>query len=166
MRYRWSQLYRALFEKKYRGIELPHPNSLEEIKQCLDKVDWVKDTPSMLFDAISYPETVWAKKRDDCDGFAVLAAVLLHQLLPSSNPVLITALVRPIGRSHTVCAFRHGDRLWFFDNELLRSDEDNCRGYDDVVARITQGVDRLVCWDVVNPRNLKRIEFHRATGIK
>jgi hypothetical protein len=158
-RYPWSRLYRATFEKKYRGTQLPHPGSLQDIEQRLREVDWVRDTPSMLFDAISYPETVWAKKKDDCDGFAVLAAALLHQLLPSSNPVLVTALVRPVGRSHTVCTFRHGARLWFFDNDLLRKVEGNYNGYDNVVAGITQGVDRIVCWDVIDPESLKTIEF-------
>ena len=159
-RYRWSKLYRALFDQKYRGTQLPHPNSLEDVEQCLCQVDWVRDTPSMLFDAISHPETVWAKKKDDCDGFSILAAALLNQLLPSSNPVLVTAMVRPVGKSHTVCAFETNDGLWFFDNRLLRKED--CQIYADVVAKITHDVDRVICWDVVKHDTLETLEFHLA----
>lgn len=159
-RYRWSRLRRNLFEGRYLSAELPSVGSLEDIESCLRQVVWTMDSPLHLFDSISYPETVWAKKRDDCDGFAVLAAKLLNQCAPTSNPVLVTAMVRPMQKSHTVCAFKRNDGLWFFDNHVLRRED--CQTYADVAAKITQDVDRVLCWDVVKPDTLEPLEFHIA----
>ena len=116
------------------------------------------DGPLHLFDCISYPQTVWAKKKDDCDGFAILAAGLLRQWAPATNPVLVTAIVRPIRLSHTICAFRHSNKLLFFDNSDL------CTGdfqeYRDVVTRFTGKAKSLICWDIIKPDTLETLEFH------
>ena len=159
-RYHWSQLRRRLFEGRYLDTELPTVNSLEEIETCLKQIKWSGDGLLHLYDSISYPQTVWAKKKDDCDGFAVLAAELLQRWTAAADPVLITAIVRPIQSSHTICAFRHGQGLLFFDNEQLRRGD--FQEYGDVVARFTQSAKRLVCWDVVKPDTLETLEFHLA----
>lgn len=159
-RYRWSRLRRKLCETKYLPRTLPVANSLADIEACLAQVTWTMDGPLHLFDAISYPQTVWAKKKDDCDGFAILAAMLLQRWEPSSRPVLLTAMLRPMRRSHTVCGFSvPGAGLWFFDNRALR--RGHFRTYADIVTEI-KGKARLVCWDVVDPDTLQTIEFHRA----
>lgn len=158
-RYRWSRLRRRLFERRYLNTALPEANSLEEIQACLkDNITWTRDWILELFDCISYPQRVWAKKKDDCDGFAILAAELLRRWSPETDPVLITAMVRPYSKCHTVCAFRYGGNLWYFDNSNLRSG--NLKGYRDVVARFTSGTKELICWDVVNPDTLETLEFH------
>lgn len=118
------------------------------------------DGPLHLFDCISYPQTVWAKEKDDCDGFAILAAELLRQWAPATNPVLITAIVKPMQLSHTVCVFRHEDSFLFFDNRDLR--KGNFQEYRDVVAYFTKSAKRLICWDVVKPDTLETLEFHVA----
>jgi len=118
------------------------------------------DGPFHLYDAISYPETVWAKKKDDCDGFAVLACELLKRWDPATDPTLVTVMVRPARSSHTVCAFREGESIRFFDNATL--DEGRYESYSQVVEKVCSGVDRLVCWDVADPTALKTLEFHRA----
>jgi hypothetical protein len=130
---------------------------MQEVQDMLTQVTWTMDGPLHLFDCISYPQVTWAKKRDDCDGFASLAAALLHQLDPDYHPVLVTAGVRPIQSSHTVCVFRTPDGLAFFDNSTLRG---GCQTYGDVVALISQDIKRLVCWDVRNHFSLKTLEFH------
>lgn len=160
-RYKWSQLRRKICEHGNLSTVLPAISSLEEIEGSLKQVTWTMDGPLHLFDCISYPQTTWNKKKDDCDGFASLAAELLNQLDPISNPVLVTAIMRPVKASHTVCAFEapHGG-IWFFDNYSLR--KDNCQTYDDVVTKITQQDHRLLCWDVRNPVRLKLIEFHKV----
>jgi len=159
-RYRWSRLRRKLCETKYLHQTLPTANSLADIEVCLAEVTWTMDGPFHLFDAISYPQTVWAKKKDDCDGFAILAATLLQRWEPSSRPVLLTAMLRPMRRSHTVCGFTvPGAGLWFFDNSALR--RGHFQTYADIVTEI-KGKARLVCWDVVDPDTLQTIEFHRA----
>jgi len=103
----------------------------------------------------------WAKKKDDCDGFATLAANLLNQLNPDYKPTLVTAIVRPVRYSHTVCAFQSPQNtLWFFDNYTLRKED--CNSYDEVVNKFTQNT-RLVCWDARDPFTLEIIQFHRTS---
>lgn len=159
-RYSWSRLRRRLCERRYLTTVLPAASSLEEIEVCLRQVQWTMDGPLHLFDCISYPQVTWFKKKDDCDGFASLAAELLYRWNPNYSPVLLTIMVRPVRSSHTVCAFvspRGG--ICFFDNDSLR-----CEGYqtyEDVVSRISQQAKRLVCWDVRNPTTLEMIEFHK-----
>ncbi len=104
-RYRWSRLRRRLCERRYLTTVLPAVSSLEEIETCLREVKWTMDGPLHLFDCISYPQVTWARKKDDCDGFASLAAELLNRWNPNWNPVLVTTMVRPVRASHTVCVF-------------------------------------------------------------
>jgi len=158
-RYEWSRLRRKLFEAKYRQPDLPGVNSLQDIEACLAQVTWTMDGPLHLYDSISYPQRVWVKKKDDCDGFAILAATLLQKWQPGYQPVLITAMLRPVRNSHTVCAFRaSGEVIWFFDNSVLRRGD--FKTYAEIVAGI-KGDARLVCWDVRNPATFELIEFHR-----
>ncbi len=159
-RYRWSRWRRKKFESSYEKQPLPVADSLEQIEALLKQVTWTMDGPLHLFDAISYPQTVWAKKKDDCDGFAVLAAALLRQWQPESGPVLITAMLRPVRKSHTVCAFNvPGAGMWFFDNYTLR--RGRYRTYADIATEV-QGKAMMVCWDVVDPQTLQTLEFHVA----
>jgi len=159
-RYRWSWLHRRLFERRYLTTVLPAVSSLEEIEACLKQVKWTMDGPLHFFDCISYAEVTWAKKRDDCDGFASLAAELLRQWNPTCTPVLVTAMVRPVRASHTVCAFvAPQGGLCFFDNDSLRCE--NYQTYDEVVTRISPHAQKLVCWDVRDPITLEMLEFHR-----
>lgn len=157
-RYSWSRLRRWLFERRYLATALPAVSSLEEIEACLQQVTWTMDGPLHLYDSISYPQTVWSTKKDDCDGFAILTAELLLRLAPATNPVLVTAIVRPVPSSHTVCAFKYGDNLMYFDNSDLR--KGNFQGYEDIVAQFTKNAKSLVCWDVVKPDTLETLEFY------
>ena len=158
-RYIWSQLRRRLFERQYLSIRLPTVTSLKEIMDCLRQVTWTMDGPLHLYDSISYLETVWAKKKDDCDGFAILASKLLLRLQANINPVLITVIVRPVRKSHTVCGFSNADgTLSFFDNNSLR--QSDFKEYADIVTQI-KGDAKLVCWDVRNPMTLEIVEFHQ-----
>ena len=157
-RYSWSKFRRRLFERKYLSTVLPEADSLEDIETTLHMITWTMDGPLHLFDCISYPQTTWAKKKDDCDGFSVVAAELLNRLSPSSNPVLVTAIVHPIRFSHTVCAFISQEgTLNYFDNYNLKSE--NIESYEDIVKSITKG-HQLVCWDVRDPFTFGMIEFH------
>jgi hypothetical protein len=159
-RYGWSRLRRRLFERRYLTTILPAVRSLEEIEACLKQIEWTMDGPLHLFDCISYPQVTWAKKKDDCDGFASLAAELLHRWSPNCNPVLITAMVRPVRASHTICVFAAPQGgLCFFDNDSLRCG--SYQKYDEVVAKISHNAQRLVCWDVRNPVTLELIDFYR-----
>jgi hypothetical protein len=157
-RYSWSRFRRGLFEAKYRGQSLPDIHSLEEIQACLTQVIWTEDGLLHLYDSISYPQTVWVKKRDDCDGFAILAAKLLRNWQPDYHPVLVSAILRPVKNSHTVCVFNAPTGgLRCFDNSTLQ--QDTYHIYSEIVD-IIKGQSKLVCWDVVDPDTLKTIEFH------
>jgi len=159
-RYQWSRFRRVLCEREYLSTVLPQVSSLQEIEDCLKQVTWTMDGPLHLYDCISYPQATWAKKKDDCDGFASVAAELLNNWDTSCNPVLVTAIVRPVRASHTVCAFLapQGD-IWFFDNYSLR--RENCHTYDDVVSKIIQPNHKLVCWDARDPITLELREFYK-----
>jgi len=157
-RYGWSKLRRRLFEGGFLSAQLPEVHSVEDILACLQKVDWKKDWIPQLFDCVSYPQRVWAKKADDCDGFAVLTAVLLKRYDPATAPVMVTAMVAPMDKSHSVCVFRQGSELKYFSNRDLNPG--TFRSYDEVVADFTRPPNRLICWDVVKPDTLEQVEFH------
>ncbi len=160
-RYPWSRLYRRLFEGRYRNVALPAAASLGEIQQVLSQLTWVPDDWRRLFDSVSYPEATWARRQDDCDGFACLAAALLRRWRPETRPVLLTVIVSPARDSHTVCIFEEDDgSLRFFDNSTLRPEE--YRTFADLASEVRKTVNRLVCWDVADPVELKTLEFHKA----
>ena len=159
-RYGWSKMRRWLCERKYVKKPLPEITSLEDIKECLKQLKWHQEGMLHLYDSISYPQTVWTKKEDDCDGFAVLAAELLYRLNPDYRPEMITSIVMPIARSHTVCAFNSlQGNLWFFDNAKLK--RDGYSSYAEIAAKIGQRGDRKICWDVRNHFTFEMIEFNR-----
>lgn len=157
---RWSWFRRSVFERGHSKIQLPAVQSIQDIESVLKQVTWTADGPLHLYDCISYPETTWAMKKDDCDGFSCLAAALILSCLPEAGPVLLTAGVRPVRNSHTVCAFRWEGGISFFDNSSLRGD---CTTYEDVVGLISQNSNRLVCWDIRDPSSLKLVQFHAGS---
>lgn len=160
-RYFWSKLRRRLFERRYMNITLPEVNSLGEIEAALKQVTWTKDGPLHLFDSISYPQATWGKKKDDCDGFASLAAELLHRLNRDYRPLLLTALMHPVQASHTVCVFSNNTgKFGVFDNASLHAEE--YEAYEAVMLRISAGCQRIVCWDVRKPDTFELVEFHKA----
>ena len=157
-RYKWSKIRRKLFERKYLKTELPSVTSFEEIETYLKQITWTMDGPLHLFDSISYPQAVWARKKDDCDGFAVLACELLAQLDSSLEPYLVTAMVHPVKKSHSVCVFSYSkEELGVFDNGKLK------KGYitdGEVIDEIRQKSEGLICWDVRRHEDFGLIEFH------
>jgi hypothetical protein len=156
-RYSWSKLRRRLFERGFLSESLPTVNSLEDILDKLRKVDWTQDNWPELFDCVSHPQRVWSTKKDDCDGFAVLAAALLNSWDPQTQPVIVTAMVTPLAKAHSVCVFRQGGGLSYFSNkELIPGVFQN---YREIVDNFS-GSDRLICWDVVKPDTLEQLEFH------
>jgi hypothetical protein len=159
-RYNWSRFRRCLSERKYLNIVIPEANSLEEITELMRQITWTKDGLLHLYDCISYPQVTWAKKKDDCDGFSCLAAEIIRRWNPDYKPVLVTAVVRPIKYSHTVCAFMPlPGVLYYFDNASLKNDA--LHTYDEIITKITRGTQRVVCWDVRDPETFELLEFHR-----
>ena len=157
-RYSWSRLRRRLFEGGFLATPLPQVNSLDEIRARLRDVKWKKDWIPQLFDCVSYPQRVWAKRKDDCDGFAILAAELLKRWDPQTDPVMVTAMVTPMKDCHSVCVFKQGGSLRYFSNERL--EPGIFQSYANIVADLTRPPKRLICWDVVKPDTLEQLEFH------
>ena len=159
-RYPWSRFRRRYCESGYLDTILPEVHTLAEIQNCLTNITWTMDGLFHLFDAISYPQTVWSKKKDDCDGFSILAATLLRQWNQDTKPVLLTVLMWPMKKSHTVCAFvMPGQKLWYFDNSSLR--QGDFHSYAEIAARV-RGDHELICWDVADPEKLETIDFHKT----
>jgi hypothetical protein len=159
-RYPWSRFHRRFFEQKYLANSLPSVNSLEEIALVLQQIQWTADRAGLLWDCISYPQTTWTTRQDDCDGFAVLAAALLIRLDRDFRPVLLTVVVQPVSESHTVCVFERQDRLGCFSNAVL--DLEGSASRLEVAQKYSGGKKRLVCWDVRDPHDFTLIEFHTA----
>ena len=159
-RYGWSKLHRRLFEGGFLSKPLPTVNSLEDIQACMRKIEYKKDSPWELFDCVSYPQRVWDKKKDDCDGYSVLAAELLSRWNPETEPVMVTAMVAPIDDCHSVCVFKLGGNLRYFNNKELVGT--GFQGYKEIVAEISKRPKKLICWDVVKPDTLEVLEFHLA----
>ena len=165
LRYPWSKVYRVLFERAFRGAPLPPATSVEEVRAALAAVTWSPDGPRHLYDAISHPGAVWARRRDDCDGFAILAATLLARIDPRFAPLLVSAVVLPISESHTVCAFRDGagEGYRVFDNARLR--EERYASLEEVAELLAgRGKVRLY-WDVVRPADLRTLAFQRFKAL-
>jgi len=160
-RYPWSRFVRRMSVWQSSKMPIPTAKSLDEVVSLLKQVTWTMDSPFHLYDSISLPETVWDKKRDDCDGFAVLAATLLKRWNPSTNPKLVTVMLRPVRESHTVCAFREGEHFRFFDNDYLN--RGNYQSYEEIVEQVLKRGERVVCWDVADHESLRTLEFHRIT---
>ena len=159
-RYPWSRFVRK-FERRGAALQpLPTVNSLSEIISLLKKITWTADSFLHLFDSISLPEVVWDKRRDDCDGFAILAAALLKKLDPATNPKIVTVMLLPIKESHTVCVFQDNGELCFFDNKSLR--RNNHQSFEEIVEWVLQNRrgKRIICWDVIEPESLQTLEFH------
>jgi hypothetical protein len=156
-RYGWSKLRRRLFEGGFLDKPLPEVNSLQDIQKYLSEVKWKRDLLPELFDCVSYPQRVWKRKKDDCDGFSVLAAELLKRWDPNTRPVMVTAMVTPMEHCHSVCVFRQGVDLRYFDNKRLSPNL--FVNYREIVDNFTPP-HRLICWDVVRLDTLEQLEFH------
>lgn len=130
----WSKIYRKLFERKYLRKPLPELTLIDteplkpeqvmnRLRWVLSKIEWRQDKWYMLSDAISYPQTVWAKKADDCDGFAILSATLLERARQHidglGEVVILTVVGSPIRNSHTITCFNLKGHWYVTDNDRV-----------------------------------------------
>lgn len=80
--YFWSKIYRFLYERKYKNVELPYYGTLQDLEEELDKMVWRADDWTMLWDAISTPQATYQRHIDrqdnedagDCDDISLFAA--------------------------------------------------------------------------------------------
>lgn len=116
-RYWWSNLYRFLFEQKYKLVAMPRVQSIYDIEKVLRTISWSADSAYKLYDSISYPGTVYTTKKDDCDGFAILAVELLKQL--QIYGYVYTYVPMDFASAHTICVFRYKGFVCAFSNSYL-----------------------------------------------
>ena len=122
-RYYWSRFKRFFFERKYKKeVELPKVENLRDIQSILRTIDYKQDGLSSLFDCVSYPETTYALKADDCDGYATLAIHLLKQL--GITGYYYTYIPKEWKKSHTVCIFYFNNQLQIFNLARLYSSKE------------------------------------------
>lgn len=157
-RYGWSKFRRFIFERGFLKNPLPQVKTLADVQTCLREITWKQDGLAEGFDCVSYPQLVWTKKRDDCDGYAVLAAALLNQWDKKTNPVIVTAMVSSLYHCHSVCVFEMGGGFKYFSNKELSPKI--FTSYQAIIADFVNPAYQLVCWDVVEPDRLKQREFH------
>lgn len=85
--YRWSKLWRWLFERRYRGQSMTSYAHIGQLEETLGRMRWKRDAGGGAIDVISSPEKVeaiWRATRadtvdgnewiGDCDEFAQYAA--------------------------------------------------------------------------------------------
>ncbi len=157
-RYGWSKFRRFMFERGSLKNSLPPVKTLADIQARLREITWKQDGFAELFDCVSYPQRVWSKKKDDCDGFAILAAALLKQIDKNTQPVIVTAMVSSLYHCHSVCVFKIGGGYKYFSNDELNPKTFN--SYQDIVNDFRNKKYRLLCWDVTEPDMLKQREYH------
>ena len=169
----WSALLR-LREKKYLSVKLPEVTSLQDITECEEQVEWTPDQElaprtSLRFvnhilkllwmDCLSYPETVWKRKKDDCDGKAILAAALLRQI--GRRGLLLSVIMLPLKKSHAVCVFDDIGRTRYFSNSNLVT----MLGLDIDMRSVISAVakkNHVLAWSLVDPKTFKVLEVHRG----
>lgn len=90
--YVWSKVYRWLWERKYRGQEIPRYDTCARIEEVTGKMKWRKDTWLMLWDAISLPEATYYRHLhdggSDCDDIALFAINRLYEFARGNDTFL------------------------------------------------------------------------------
>jgi len=173
--YLWGRVYYSsvlrLFETKYLTTTLPTVTSLADIERVSDEVEWTSDFKlaphvklrRLWWDCISYAETVWAKKKDDCDGFAVLDCKLLDQLddlYPGIKGYLLSVFVIPRRKSHAVCLFVIDDVTHMFTNGS-HVEFDPSYQITDVVDIVAAGGE-ILAWSLEDPETNEIIMIKRG----
>lgn len=154
----WSKIYRFLFEWRYKKYSLPKisDNLLLKLQYILLQITWTPDPWYMLFDVIPLPQKVWKTKKDDCDGFAILAAAILKQS-DINEVVLLTVVGSPIKHSHTVCCFKLNDQWYVADNQVVyRSVSNNLEKIAEYYLK--KLFRKPYCWQIITPE-LKELKY-------
>lgn len=122
----WSKLYRFLFHKKYREVQLDIDLSPAAALKKMNKLTWTKDSVKEMGDALGSPQWVQhcinevlsgrAQPRGalDCDEFAVWSATCIdHTLFPGCLNVFWRGKKFT---GHNVCVYRMNMSLYYIGN--------------------------------------------------
>jgi hypothetical protein len=127
--YFWSRVYRFLYERKYKNVQLPYYGHLKDLEKVLGEMIWIEDDWTMLWDAISTPQATYQRHVDrqddedagDCDDISLFAANRIYDrgsILRSDNDedsylvkvgLLSCPWISAKGKAggHNVCAFQY-----------------------------------------------------------
>jgi len=91
--YRWSGLYRILFERKYKNVRIPLRQYVSEITDFVAKRVWEKDGWRTGGDAISYPGKLQYAADNgldgrigslDCDDMSIYCVASINKMIDKS----------------------------------------------------------------------------------
>lgn len=163
----WSAILRVP-ELPYRWFtKLPSVESLEDIEKVSSEVKWVADwtlAPHVKlrrfwWDCLSYPQTVWARKKDDCDGFAILNCELGTQI--GIKMYILSVVMEPRELSHAVAYGKQGATPFMFTNGRLVMFEDD-RTLEDVVQTVAAPAKRILAWSLEDHKTGELVRLHRG----
>lgn len=97
----WSKFWR-FFE--WKRSPLPAIEGFSDLRAILNRIEWTPDPWWKLGDVLQSPEWTWAKRKDDCDGFALVSLAVMQKSKLGTG-FLVTAVTRPIRHSHSVALF-------------------------------------------------------------
>lgn len=97
----WSRFWRFL---EWQGKAVPKIRNFGNLNSILPVMKWTADPRWKLGDVLQTPEWTWAHKKDDCDGFALVALAAMAQSKIRWG-YLLTVITRPIKESHSVALF-------------------------------------------------------------
>jgi hypothetical protein len=176
----WSRLYRWAKERKWRGVELPSYETLQELEADLAEMRWTQDGIRRWFDTISTPKAAWGRHKaggsaGDCDDISVYAADRIadmaergelaeHGILDGGAVGLLTCVWLNRGKAagHNVCAFwyvdrRDGERRWAHVSNWFDGAVQHGYGMIDEVFRsvCAGGIGEPLAWTWADPGSLK-----------
>lgn len=90
----WSSIHRFLFDGKWKNVELPKYDSMDDVVRKIETFKWKQDGATELFDAICTPQKVQAVGFDktsphgnDCDEEAIWNSNVISNSIPFKDPV-------------------------------------------------------------------------------
>ena len=181
--YRWSRIYRWLWERKHDGTRLPSFHSIHILEDTVGSMCWRKDTWLMLWDAVSTPQAAWARhlngrKAGDCDDISIFAAVCMVDMrdkgyLPTVAGIWLLSVPwmdynRKVG-GHNVCAYRYVEKGEVrFGHISNWYDGERCEGFQslrEVVLSIL-GLRTSMGWALANPETLALVEYGEGSDFE
>jgi len=122
--YVWSRVYRWLWERSFRDIELPTFETMEELLHFASEIQWRRDTWIQLWDAVGDPRATYARhvtgmQKDwasDCDDISIFIADRMRNMIVEGKLKHVTEVgmlscpwMKRDGKigGHNVCAFEY-----------------------------------------------------------
>ena len=146
----WSNIYRVIFESKYSKFNGPKCSSIVDVSRALRAIKYEHDGIKRFIDTVSYPQAVYERGRDDCDGSAIFAHAMIAQNELARPWILSVAWLDEKNKyhGHAVCMYTHvDDGSYSHIGNWNQSMPVKCEDFKEVIGSITFG-SVLVGWAV------------------